>query len=84
MGRARPLVVAAALALVAAGCTSGGSTSTGDQEGNFRGSDGVASSVGDTSRIVTLSGDLTEFVYELGAGSAIVATDITTVHPSCW
>lgn len=81
MHRARPLVFAAALALVAAACTSGGSLSTGDQEGSFTGSDGVASSVSDTSRIVTLSGDLTEFVYELGAGSAVVATDITTVHP---
>ncbi|MCL1586780.1 MAG: ABC transporter substrate-binding protein [Actinomycetia bacterium] len=82
MHRAHPLVfAAAALALVAAACTPGGSLSTGDQVASFTGSDGVASSVSDTSRIVTLSGDLTEFVYELGAGSAIVATDITTVHP---
>jgi iron complex transport system substrate-binding protein len=82
MHHVRPLVLTAmALALVSAACTSGSSLSTADQEGSFTGSDGVATSVGDTSRIVTLSGDLTEFVYELGAGSAIVATDITTVHP---
>jgi iron complex transport system substrate-binding protein len=82
MRHVRPLVFTAMLlALVAAACTSGGSPETGDEEGNFTGSDGVISSVSDTSRIVTLSGDLTEFVYELGAGSAIVATDITTVHP---
>jgi iron complex transport system substrate-binding protein len=81
MRHVRPLVFTAiALALVAA-CTSGGSLSTADHEGSFTGSDGVATSVSDTSRIVTLSGDLTEFVYELGTGSAIVATDITTVHP---
>jgi iron complex transport system substrate-binding protein len=77
----RFIFTAAALALVAAACNSGGSLSTGDEEGSFTGSDGVATSVSDTTRIVTLSGDLTEFVYELGAGSAIVATDITTVHP---
>jgi iron complex transport system substrate-binding protein len=82
MRHIRPLELSAvALALVATACTSGDSLSTGDQESSFTGSDGVAASVSDTSRIVTLSGDLTEFVYELGAGSAIVATDITTVHP---
>lgn len=35
----------------------------------------------DTSRIVTLSGDLTEFVYELGEGDSIVGVDVTTVAP---
>jgi iron complex transport system substrate-binding protein len=30
---------------------------------------------------VTLSGDLTEFVFELGLGSSVVATDVTTVAP---
>jgi iron complex transport system substrate-binding protein len=43
--------------------------------------DGVVSDVSDTSRIITLSGDITEFAYELGAGDAVVATDLTTVHP---
>lgn len=35
----------------------------------------------DHSRIVTLSGDLTEIVYELGAGDSVVGVDLTTVHP---
>ncbi len=35
----------------------------------------------DTSRIVTLSGDLTEFVYALGAGDQVVGVDVTTVSP---
>lgn len=35
----------------------------------------------DTSRIVTLSGDLTEFVFALGHGESVVATDVTTVAP---
>ena len=45
------------------------------------GADGVESTITDVSRIVTLSGDLTEFVFELGLGDAVVATDITTVEP---
>jgi iron complex transport system substrate-binding protein len=35
----------------------------------------------DSSRIVALSGDLTEFVYELGAGDRMVGVDVTTVAP---
>ena len=80
MRHARPLVFVA-LALVAASCGAADPPSDAGHERTFTGSDGAVSSVSDTSRIVTLSGDLTEFVYELGAGSSIVATDITTVHP---
>lgn len=47
----------------------------------FVGVDGVESEVSDTSRIVTLSGDLTEAVFALGFGSSVVATDVTTVYP---
>lgn len=36
----------------------------------------------DSSRIVTLSGDLTEFVYELGLGDNMVGVDVTTVAPA--
>ena len=79
MRYARPLMLVA-LALIAAACGTDDSSSTTEQA-SFTGSDGVTTSVTDTSRIVTLSGDLTEFVYELGAGSSIVATDITTVYP---
>ncbi len=35
----------------------------------------------DSSRIVSLSGDLTELVYELGAGDRLVGVDVTTVWP---
>lgn len=45
------------------------------------GADGVDSVISDTSRIVTLSGDLTEIVWELGLGESVVATDVTTVYP---
>jgi len=35
----------------------------------------------DTSRIVSVGGDVTEILYELGVGDAIVAIDTTSVHP---
>lgn len=47
----------------------------------FVGADGVEHHITDTSRIVTLSGDLTEIVWELGLGDSVVATDVTTVYP---
>lgn len=41
----------------------------------------MTSKVTDTSRIVTLSGDLTEILFELGVGESVVGVDLTTVHP---
>lgn len=65
--------------------TSGTTTSTSSVEApairTFIGTDGVESTIVDTSRIVTLSGDLTETVWELGFGDSVVATDVTTVYP---
>lgn len=48
---------------------------------SYVGADGVASEIVDTSRIITLSGDLTEAVFALGMGDAVVATDVTTIYP---
>lgn len=47
----------------------------------FVGADGATSEVADTSRIVTLSGDLTEAVFALGFGDTVVGVDVTTVEP---
>ncbi len=47
----------------------------------FVGADGVSSEIRDTSRIVTLSGDLTEAIFALGMGGSVVATDVTTIYP---
>lgn len=47
----------------------------------YTGADGVESVIADTSRIVTLSGDLTEAVWKLGFGDFVVATDVTTIYP---
>lgn len=81
MRRARGISgVAALLLMVAAGC-SGESEPAESADVGFVGVDGVAVDTTDTSRIVTLSGDLTEFVFALGHGESVVATDVTTVAP---
>lgn len=48
----------------------------------FVGADGVESTITDTSRIVSLNGDLTEIIFELGLGDRVVATDVTTTFPA--
>lgn len=45
------------------------------------GADGVESTVSDTSRIVSLNGDITEIIFDLGLGDRVVAVDITTTYP---
>jgi iron complex transport system substrate-binding protein len=47
----------------------------------FVGADGVETTITDTSRLVTLTGDLTEIVFELGLGGSIVGVDVTTTYP---
>jgi iron complex transport system substrate-binding protein len=79
-------VIVALLLASAAACSSESDStipavSTAPEVAGFVGADGVAVDATDTSRIVTLSGDLTEFVYALGYGESIVATDVTTVAP---
>lgn len=49
---------------------------------NFVGADGVESTITDTSRIVSLNGDITEIIYELGLGDQVVAVDVTTTFPA--
>jgi iron complex transport system substrate-binding protein len=49
--------------------------------GSYEGADGVVSSIGDTSRIVSLNGDLTETIFALGAGDRVVGIDLTTTYP---
>lgn len=47
----------------------------------FTGIDGVEVDVSDTSRIVSLNGDITEILFELGVGSSVAAIDVTTTYP---
>jgi iron complex transport system substrate-binding protein len=56
-------------------------STSGGEVANFTGADGVEVSVSDTSRIVSLNGDITEIIYELGLGENVVAVDVTTTYP---
>ena len=81
------------LALLVAACSSGAEEPTSTTpipdadvtsdtgEAAYEGIDGVVSSVADTSRIVSLNGDLTETIYALGAGDRVVGRDLTTTYP---
>lgn len=79
--RSRSAFLLLSLALIASACAGQNDDAAVTPDGTFTGADGVASDVTDTSRIITLSGDLTEFVFELGAGDSVVANDLTTVYP---
>jgi len=50
-------------------------------ERTFTGVDGVETVISDTSAIVSLTGDLTEIIFELGLGSNVVGVDVTTTYP---
>jgi len=71
----------AAVAVAASACGGGDTVDVDGSAAVVVGADGVETTITDTTRIVTLTGDLTEFVFELGLGKRIVATDVTTVHP---
>ncbi len=47
----------------------------------FVGADDVETTITDTSRIVSLNGDLTEIIFELGLGDNVVGVDVTTTYP---
>lgn len=56
-------------------------TSTAPTSWTFVGADGIETSISDTSRIVTLNGDLNEIVYALGYGEAVVGNDLSATFP---
>ena len=47
----------------------------------YVGADGRETTISDTSRIVTLNGDLNEIVYALGYGEAVVGNDLSATFP---
>ena len=69
------------LALWITACGGGEPEAAPEEEGTLTGADGVVSEVSDTSRVVSLSGDLTEFFFALGHGESVVGIDVTTVEP---
>lgn len=62
--------------------TSSADTTTTQPEGwSFTGPDGVVTDIDDVSRVVSLNGDITEIIFELGLGDNVVAVDVTTTYP---
>ena len=56
-------------------------TTTTSVEQVFVGADGVETTITDVSRIVSLNGDLTEIIFELGLGANVVGVDVMTTYP---
>ena len=56
-------------------------TTIASDQRTFLGADGVETTIGDVSRIVSLNGDLTEIIFELGFGDNVVGVDVTTTYP---
>ena len=61
--------------------TAPGSTTTSMEDRVFVGGDGVETTISDISRIVSLNGDITEVIFELGLGDNVVGVDVTTTYP---
>ena len=61
--------------------TSTSTTTTVPAERVFVGGDGVETTITDISRVVSLNGDLTEIIFELGLGDNVVGVDVTTTYP---
>ena len=57
-------------------------TTTRPAERAFTGADGVETIISDVSRIVSLNGDVTEIIFELGFGENVVGVDVTTTYPA--
>lgn len=85
------LAIAVALGLLSGACSSGSSgattptmasTPTPTSTNTMTGVDGIAASLADTSRIVSLNGDLTEIAFALDAGDRVVGIDLTTTYPA--
>jgi len=56
-------------------------TTTASAGRTFIGADGVETEITDVSRIVSLNGDITEIIFELGLGENVVGVDVTTTYP---
>lgn len=88
MRRMSLALVVVLVTLGAAGCGGGGSASSTVPElvtpglpATFTGPDGVTTTVTDATRIVTLSGDFSEIVWDLGLGANLVGVDMGSVYP---
>ena len=57
------------------------STTTAPDSWTYVGIDGTETEISDTSRMVTLNGDLNEIVYALGFGEWVVGNDVSATFP---
>lgn len=78
---ATTVATAAAPTTTAAPTTDAADTPNSAESWTFTGADGVEVEITDTSRIVSLNGDITEIIFELGLGDSVVAIDVTTTYP---
>ncbi|MGI9585350.1 MAG: heme/hemin ABC transporter substrate-binding protein [Acidimicrobiia bacterium] len=79
----RVTALASLLLVAASACATNTepSTTAAAESDTYTGIDGVVASIADTSRIVSLNGDLTETIFALGAGEQVVGIDLTTTFP---
>lgn len=77
------VVESEATTTVAPGTTASTSTptTTASERRVFTGADGIETTITDVSRVVSLNGDLTEIIFELGLGDSVVGVDVTTTYP---
>lgn len=62
-------------------CVSAGLAGAAEQKREIVDAGGRTHTIGDTSRIITIGGAVTEIVHALGFGDRIVAVDITSTYP---
>ncbi|MDH3606523.1 MAG: ABC transporter substrate-binding protein [Acidimicrobiia bacterium] len=48
---------------------------------SFTGADGTEVTITDSTRIISLNGDITEILFAIGAGDRVIAVDVTTTYP---
>lgn len=87
MARRRTALILALPGVLTLGCSGAGTapvTTAVDQPGLpvvYVGPDGFETTITDRSRIVTLSGDFSEIVWELGLGDNLVGVDLSSTYP---
>ncbi len=89
--RSRALVVMVVIAIALAACGSDEPAVSGPTEAvlptpglpfEYTGPDGVTTTIDSAARIVTLSGEFSEIVWELGLGDNLVGVDLSSEYPA--
>lgn len=84
--RALAVLVVASAAAALLGATAPSATAAGQASSDLpvtvENADAGTTTVTDASRIVSLNGDITEVIFALGLGDAVVATDTSATYPA--